>query len=237
MIKYIRHNHISWPFERQPEVRLDTKFNSYFVEPIQPFPCYAHNKEVLQETIELLETYFRIPKPFAPDWFVLEYDGISQVNGSTNRRFDYYSPRADKLKNKRDARKERGEEPIPEEMTEWNSFIILYGKRTPIHPAMTRFVAAHEYGHAVDYYIERMMNLEPEKNLLDAEYAEVRGIKNDQNYGGARWDTNIGEIIADDFRIMVADMQVEHWPHRGRKPWQIPELHDWWDDKVKRFGS
>lgn len=230
-INYVRHKDLLWPFERQPQVELRTKFSRY-LEQVDPWPAYAHNRYELETMINHVEEIFPLPEPFRPQWFVLPFDGEPRANGSANRRFDYYSKRADKLKKERDT-----VGIVPANMTEWGAFIILYGKRTPIHPAMTRFVAAHEYGHVVDYYIERMMGMEPDRELGDKEYAKLRNMKNDQSYGAHGWHKNIGEIIADDFRILLAEVEEEHWPHNVSRPVQGTELHEWWLDKKERFSK
>lgn len=229
-IVYLGQSQLSHPFEREPSVHIKTRFG-WHTETVDPFPCYSHDRDVLEDTIKRVEESFRLPPPFSPSWYVLEFDGKPQVNGSASRQFDYWSKRAQKLKKERETIGS-----LSANLPEWHGYLILYGKRTPIHPAMTEYVVAHEYGHIVDYYIERMAGHEPDRQLGDKDYAKLRNMKNDQSYGGKKWHKNIGEVIANDFRILIAGIQPEYWPHDYSRPIEGTELHKWWLKKKELYS-
>lgn len=93
--------------------------------------------------------------------------------------------------------------------------IVLSAKRTPIHPDMTKYLVSHEYGHHVQYNIDFLRGDEnvlynEDSNVL-VEYQKLRG--GSFEYGPAKWHLNVGELFANDFRILVACSEVEFWPH------------------------
>jgi hypothetical protein len=108
----------------------------------------------------------------------------------------------------------------------WEGVINLYGKRIPLHPAMTRYLVAHEYGHVVDYWINHCRGLKDDG--FDKEYAKMRGIDCNLLYGGRRWHSNIGEVIANDFRIAVCGVEREFWPHDCKHPDEDDNVKNWW---------
>lgn len=110
--------------------------------------------------------------------------------------------------------------------TSWTAHIVLSGKRTPLHPAVTRFLVAHELGHHVEWWIERARGYEEGEVRL--EYAALRGIEPRRASGG-RWHDAIGEIFADDFRLLIAGIEMEHWPHPGIDRPGAAEAA-WWAD-------
>lgn len=111
---------------------------------------------------------------------------------------------------------------------QWHAHIVLSGKRTPPHPAVARFLVAHEYGHHAEWFLARARGLED--NDLRLDYAAMRGIDPVRASGG-RWHLAVGEIIADDFRLLLAGVEGEHWPHPGiDRPG--PREADWWAEAL-----
>jgi hypothetical protein len=47
------------------------------------------------------------------------------------------------------------------------------------------------------------------------EYAQLRGCDPATPYGGGTWHKSPGELLANDFRILVAGVEPEFWPHPG----------------------
>lgn len=117
--------------------------------------------------------------------------------------------------------------------------IVLAGKRIPPHPAMTRHLVAHEYGHQV----QRMLTHRRDRPHLEddavlREYAAARGLpESSVRYGsGGRWHDAAGEIFACDFRILACGIETEYWPHPGvARPETVPGLDTWWDGAIKEL--
>lgn len=211
VIRLLGHDKIEWPFESGPKVYMKSKFWNQ-AEEVDPFPGYHHDIDVVGETVELVEKAWPLPKPFSPIYFVLSHEMKARVQAATNRNFDYKHPVP------------QGED----RLADWESVIVFSGKRTPIHPAVTRYLVAHEYGHVVDYYIERMLDMKPDADLLDARYKKLRNLKGGKAYGAKNWDNNVGEIIANDFRILITGVEEDYWPHSVPRPIEGTKLHEWW---------
>ena len=108
--------------------------------------------------------------------------------------------------------------------------IVLSGKRIPPMPGMTKYLVAHEYGHAVFGYIARKLGYEHDV-LYDA-YMAARDVPETaytKSYGGGKWHKSPGEIAANDFRILFAEQETEFWPHEVARPsWDHEGLRRWW---------
>jgi hypothetical protein len=155
-----------------------------------------------------VETVF--PVAVRPTIYLLEMDTLSRVNGWTQHDHDFGAERgAD------------GQYPrLPA--------IVLVGKRVPHHPATTRYLIAHEYGHVVEEAISSARGLDPEPGIL-AEYAALRGLPAPQRAQGGTWHRAAAEIFANDFRLILTGFEREYWPHPGiERPEQRPELCEWW---------
>jgi hypothetical protein len=216
-VKFITEDQCGWDWEGSnpsyntvtPNCRYgsSTKFD--------PFPCYSHNKELVLKTAELVEKRFRVG--FDVFYFIFPYEPVSRTNGQAHKNTTTY---ADNEKGVKES---------------WEGVIELHGKRIPPHPAMTRYLVAHEYGHIVDYWICRCRGLN--HNGFDEEYAKMRGIENNQKYGGRRWHSNIGEVIANDFRIAVCDVESEFWPHDVVHPKESKEVNEFWYKMMLEFSK
>lgn len=188
---------------------------------VDPWPCYPHDADLVRAEVERIGQVFPLPEPFAPRWFVLSHEPLERMNGWTDRIVDHWW--------------EQGEE--PDSARPWQSWIVLAGKRVPPHPAMTRYLVAHEYGHVVDYWLQRLAGLDPGKDdrEWDAEYAKLRGVEVEEVYHGPAWHRSIGELIACDFRLLVAKVEPEFWPHPGiPRPEHLPKVRRWWRDRIRR---
>ena len=107
---------------------------------VDPFPGYAHDVELVESTLEQVSQAFPLPDPFAPTIALLSHEVLSRTNGQTHLEFDYRE------------RKEGVEAP-------WHGLIVLSAKRIPIHPGMTRYLVAHEYGHVVEDWLIRQLRV------------------------------------------------------------------------------
>jgi hypothetical protein len=113
--------------------------------------------------------------------------------------------------------------------------IMLSGKRIPPHPAMTRYLVAHEIGHHVEWWVNWARGA---KNWQDAtlvnEYAELRGLGTRHFGTGGRWHDSPTEVFACDFRIVVCGIETEFWPHLGvPRPEEVgADLKGWWAQAI-----
>ncbi len=177
-----------------------------------PFPCYNHNIELIKSELSRVEKIF--PIQFETHCFIFKFECQSRTNGQAyTNTIDYKS----------DDKKET-----------WDGVIDLYGKRIPIHPAMSRYLCSHEYSHIIDNWICRERGLE--YNGLDEEYAKLRNIECNAKYGGRNWDSNIGEVIANDIRICIFDSEIEFWPHRCEHPLKNQKVIDFWKEMKEKYS-
>lgn len=114
--------------------------------------------------------------------------------------------------------------------------IVLSGKRVPPHPAITKYLIGHEYGHHVCWMLGKLRgatHLQDDAWLSD--YAALRGLAEGivRHGSGGRWHTALEEIFACDFRIMALDIEPDYWPHPGiAHPHDVHALHNWWPGTV-----
>lgn len=194
-----------WGFDDQPPAFAVVEGTYTSSERVDPRPAYAHPAGLVET--ELRRTAALFPLPFAVHVYVSHYEGLGRTNAHASPGYDY------------NAEPVNGEYPIS------TGTIVLSGKRIPIHPAMTRYLVAHEYGHLVEYHLKRAA-------LLDLDvYSELRGIPAEQPpYGAGNWHLSRGEIFANDFRVLVAGREAEFWPHDVAFPADVPALVEWWDE-------
>lgn len=202
---------LRWPFGgKNPLIKCGQS-----TEDVDPFPGYAHPLTLVEEGLEHVTKVF----PVGGDpvqCFVLQYEVIARTNGHASKWY---------------GRKDG----------EFKPYIVLSGKRIPPMPSMTRYLTAHEYGHVVDMWICQQMGCEEDFPLtkFDREYAEVRGIEPEGAYGGGEWHKNIGEIIANDFRVLMCNVEVDFWPHPCTHPLLLKSsgLQDYWRELLDKYGS
>lgn len=196
---------LHWDFRDEPYLPLF----SYHTQRVDPFPCYAHDPQIVRDTLEKVEGTATIS--LAPhSLFILHYETSTRTNGWASSESQW-----------------NGEKHVPSA-----GHITLNGKRIPPHPAVTRYLVSHEYGHHADYSICAHRGVE--NDGFDDEYAKLRGLTHDYSrYGGGYWHSNVGELIANDFRILVADVETDFWPHPGfDRPEDVPGLQQWWEENL-----
>lgn len=201
---------LEWGFGSKPAVRPGG-WHTY----VDPFPCYAHDVELVRETLEGVESHVDVL--CKPTIYVLHHETEERTNGWATTRTPY--PR---------------DESVP-----WNGIIVLAGKRIPPHPAMTRYLTAHEYGHHAEYEALRRRGLEPHARDVEDEYRKLRGMPDARPayYGGRTWHLTASEVIANDFRVLVCGVESEFWPHEVEHPLTLKKarrtrLERWWADEV-----
>lgn len=202
---------------------------------VDPYPAYPHDSELVESLAQQCEERFPLKDAQVGLW-LLSHDFIDRINGMTYEDSIY--------------KREDGsdwEETYPchcgcdkpkkhhggQAMT-----IALAGKRIPIHPAMSRYLVSHEYGHAVFNYVARRLGYDySEQEKLLEDYMKLRGMENyTLKYKGGKWHQAPGEIVANDFRVLFCKQEMEFWPHDCALPnWHEPE-GKWWKKAAELCG-
>jgi len=209
-IKTLGSEAVLWMWGRVPSIYIGDRSCE-----IDPFPAYPHDERTFASTLSLLEAFW--PAKFKLLAWLLPYELRSGTNGHSDRSFPW-SPRS-------------------EDRQPPTHHIVAAGKRIPIHPAVTRYLAAHEYGHHVEWWLAEPSEQYPfgggenDYKVLE-EYAQVRDGKFHRTYGsGGIWHTSLTEIFACDFRLF-AGVEPEFWPHPGiPRLEECPAAIDWWNRK------
>lgn len=186
---------LTWSFDdKPPSWRTKSVVGGWgHAANVDPTPCYSHDRALVLAEAQHVDDVFRVGVPVTIH--ISRWEEIGRTNGWASQEWNYYAGK-------------NGDE------KKWEGAIALAGKRIPLHPAMTRYLVSHEYGHVVDYWLCHVRGLQP--NGLDEEYRELRRLpKSSGRYGPGRWHSNVGELIANDFRILVAGRELEFWPHPG----------------------
>lgn len=204
-----------WSFESGDKPYFNLKTDGYPATIyIDPFPCYSHDIDLVAREVEYIESVINLP--FKPHYFVLPFEPTSRTNGWADANKMYISSEGEKDK----------WEPRP--------YIVLCGRRTPLHPSLSRYLISHEFGHSVHANLAHKVGLDywPFAEM----YAkEVRKLSYSGEYGGLKWDSNTAEILANDIRVGILDKETEFWPHKVERPTQ--EIISWWKDKIKEHLS
>ena len=199
----VNDEHLLWGFE-SAEPKFSVVNGSYTRhEGVDPFPGYAHDRALVEAELARVAGLFPISFPVYV--YLPAFECTGRTNGHAFTGHDY------------DA------EMVGDSYPVGNGTIVLSGKRIPPHPAMTRYLVAHEYGHLLQKHLE-------EKNGFSlSDYAEMRGVTTPEFYGGRTWHRTPGEVFANDFRILVCESEVEFWPHAGvPRPDADPRVVEWW---------
>lgn len=209
----INHSDICWAFDGgEPFVMLDVKPYKR-QETVNPFPCYSHDEKLVSRSAKQYEKYVNLK--FKPKYFILPFDGKGQTNGSACSNEQWSDDNDGRI---------------------LEPYIILYGKRICLHPAMTRYLVSHELGHVVHYNLETILK-QHKNDEFEKEYAKIRGIDINLKYGALNWHNNIGEIIANDIRILLFDAELEFWQHNVEFPTHNKKLIEFWEEMKNKHLS
>lgn len=192
---------------------------------LDPFPGYTHDLDEVNRTVE------HVQARWAPAWdvdlYIADREEVGRSNGFSDIVQTGHYEDSDGTKHwVRDPRR---------------GLIFLSGKRIPPHPAITRYLVAHEYGHNVEFMLNIAFGSEDAyTGPVLPEYADLRGLPaSTLHHGeGGTWHDSAAEVFACDFRILVCGVETEFWPHHGiARPETIPGLRDWWDLAGKRLSA
>lgn len=173
---------------------------------VYPDPAYSHNIHLVRKWADKTEA--SLPLKHSPGIYILEHEFVGRTNGFADRSWNYSSEETPK---------------------EWAGHIVLSAKTIPILPAMTRYLVAHEYGHNVEWELARVRHMYENENAVRDEYMKLPGRNGSHEYGRGKWHSNIGELFANDFRILVAETETDFWPHPGfPHPHDAPDVEQFW---------
>lgn len=205
---------LNWKFDnRGPYVLIGCgRWKTTFY--VDPAPGYMHDIELVKTCLAKCDEIKPLPRP--PPIYILDHDALGGTNAETHGDTDW------------DTKDEHGRNIS----TPW---IVMFGKRIPLHPAMTRYLVFHEYGHAFEHFLaaKRYSKSDPVfENRKD--YAKLRGLPDDEKYyGPLTWHTSSAEVFANDFRTLVCGVEKEFWPHQVPRPEDVPEVVAYWEEAMK----
>lgn len=182
---------------------------------VDPYRCYGHDPQLVEEealrVASLFPLYRKDGTLIQPHFFLPLFEGVDRCNGLCMNGDEYKGGKSRWL----------------------TTSIILWGKRIPPMPLMTRYLVAHEYGHAVERAIEDWKFEDSSRRFTFLqEYATVRGVDFDNPSG--RWHTTISEIFANDFRFFVCEAASDFWPHPCPHPTENIAVSEWWAEQFKQ---
>jgi hypothetical protein len=176
-----------------------------------PFPAYPHDDVTARDQAQA------ITEAVPPLWDVTCYLASHEPAARTNGYSAYWTGRT------------HGDDGKPKPGPV-HGYMVLGAKRIMPHPAMTRYLVAHEYGHNVEWMLNIARGADRiYDDTMVREYARIRRLSGDHHGTGGRWHDSPTEILACDFRILILQAETEFWPHPGiPRPETIPELRRWW---------
>lgn len=195
---------------------------------VYPEPCYTHDEAMVVDLIAQCEAVCPLNPEHDAVLALLPHEFIGRNNGYTNCHSLYW--RSDRTKWEDDYVDENGE---AGKRGGIEHTIAICGKRIPPMPSMTRYLVAHEYGHAAFNHKRWTLGFDDRgADELEKIYMRMRGqpdySETQETAGLNDWHLQIGEIVANDFRATIMHKETEYWPHL------VPTLHresvvaQWW---------
>lgn len=235
-ITLLTHEDLVWPMGLQDSIpQFNCGPGSYpRSTKVDPYPAYPHSLPLVESLASQCEEAFPLADARLGIW-ILPLEFIDRINGCTYEDSIYKREDGTEWEDKIACYCGCGEMRnfYGQAMT-----ILLAGKRIPIHPAMTRYLVPHEYGHAVFNYVSKKMGYKDhEHDKLAEKYMALRGVEGyTKKYSGGKWHSTPGEIIANDFRVLFTKQEIEFWPHECALPnWGEAE-GKWWKEAAEACG-
>jgi hypothetical protein len=182
-----------------------------------PFPGYRHDEATARAALDV------VTRAWPPAWDIGVYLADREDTGRTNGYSHLHVP----------TRRE-GDQWVEGQPA---GLILLSGKRVPPHPAMTAYLVGHEYGHHVEWSLNQRDRKPLTSDAAARRYLTVRGLDDSALFhgDGGRWHTSVHEILACDFRVLIAGLEPGFWPHPGvPRPEDVPGLAYWWDEQQEQ---
>lgn len=216
-VEVIEREAIVWPFEQRegPYVMVGQGRWGQRRAHLDPFPAYAHDERDVWDALDLVAAAWPLPDEVSLQISILPCEDLARTNGWTQH--DWHRDYEDG-------------QPVGE--PKFIPTIALSAKRIPPHPAVTRYLVAHEYGHVVAGWLAKLagyQNSDPRD--VEKEYAKIRELGEVPHYGGGSWHIDHGEVMANDFRILICGVETEYWPHPtiDRPDGELEAvLREWW---------
>jgi hypothetical protein len=205
----------TWPF-RDSSLTWHPPRRHAYVPVFDPFPCYPHRRDVAEAVAANAASI--CPPLWDIDIYLADREETSRTFGYSDLAEEPEAPRSPGL-------------------------ILLDGKRVSQHPAFTRHLIAHEYGHHLAWMANSLRpGCEQIKHTaaMEREYAALRGLPETSLHygGGGTWHASAFEIMACDARILVLGAEPEHWPHPGiERPEGMAGIRRWWDEALARIAA
>lgn len=189
---------IRWDWERGPFYAVHRMAANI---PLDPTPGYAHDAEIVRDTLARVDKAW--PHEGNVTYHLASLEATCRTNAQTTTQWAKGGGTA-------------------------AHHVFMSGKRIPPHPAMTRYLVAHEYGHCVEDWIAKRRGTSDDDVIR--EYAKVRGLRGDLRGTPGRWHSATAEVFACDFRYLVADVATDYWPHPGiPRPERCRAAVRWWE--------
>lgn len=215
-IKHLTGDDLRWPDRGNPYIYEGSgKYPRKTV--VHPAPMYRHKESLVEDVLEICSRAFPIHSSVSKLLCTTDREFESGFNGYAFEDWDYSSSTF-----KYTTVDGRMVDRYPVSLG-----ILISGKQVPQHPAWTRYLIAHEYGHCAWYASRYFRGYDNELNG-EADYMRMRGEVDWKD--GQRWHQRATEVIANDFRIIMGGQEAEHWPHDIAHPYNVPALVDWWHD-------
>src|SRR3954471_13441243 len=143
-----------WPMGLQESTAAySCKVGSYDRQvKVDPYPGYHHPVTLVQDLVEQCCRAFPLGDTEA-HLYILRHEVVDRCNGLTYEDCIWNNPDGSDFKADQICLCGCGK---TLELYGQGHGIVLSGKRVPIMPAMSRYLVAHEYGHAVFNYVARL---------------------------------------------------------------------------------
>lgn len=186
-------------------------------------PCYRHDVELVSQLLR--ECVAAAPLVTAPvTVYVSLWEGLARTNGW--------------------AFEDAHHGDLPEwwrgpGTKAWEGVIALSGRRVEIHPAVTRYVVPHEYGHLVEDALSRLRYPDDSNGeyKLRADYSRVRRLEEVTRYGQGTHHLHPMEVFANDFRTYVLGKELEFWPHPVKLAENYKRVTRWFDAAIDELRA